>query len=188
MSAASKAARHRAEVLGLYKRILRAAQDYPSLKQRKIANEIRCEFRCNSKEEDATKIEKMLAEAKSGLKQLLHFVGERARLRATPSIPKWLPRDRETRRAWAEQGSGDATAGVEQSQRRGADKWALDELGIGASATMAEAKASYHERDKACHPDSGTQAASAEAFRRLQEAWEHVRMHLLQAQQGRRFR
>ena len=183
MRAAFNATGHRSEALSLYRQILRAAEDWPSRKKTAVVSEIRQAFRTNAAEKDAQAIEQMLAEARSGLKELLHSVAQGARLRATPSAPKGLPR--EERRAWHDGSAVDA--GVEAQSR--AERWALDELGVGASPTMSEAKLAYHEKAKACHPDSGTPSADAEAFKRLQKAWEHVRMHLLRSQQlGRRFR
>jgi hypothetical protein len=170
------------EVLNLYRRIMRAADDWPSVKKKAVVTEIRHAFRSNAGEQDAQKIEKMIAEAHSGLRELLHNVAQAARLKATPSMPKWIPR--ESMGSWPDEGPRDAGSHTQ----RGADKWALDELGLGASATMSQAKSAYHERAKACHPDSGTPSANAEAFKRLQKAWEHVQKALLQAQQGSRFR
>ena len=123
----------------------------------------------------------MLSEAQRGFKQLLHDVTERTRLRFTPSTSRGASSE-----AWPGEGREAAVA------QRGAEKWALDELGVGASVTMSEAKAAYHERAKACHPDSSNSSADAEAFKKLKRAWEHVQMHLrrdvLRGQQGSRFR
>ena len=183
-----RAGGHRSEVLSLYRRILRVAESWPSMKRKAVVVEIRQDFRRNAEERDAQKIEKMLSEARGGLKELMHDVAQGARLRATPSTPSWLRG--EEMRGWP--GEGDWSV-HDQPQRRGLDKWALDELGVGASPTMAEAKAAYRLRAKACHPDSGhLKATDAEAFKRLTRAWEHVQQHLqqdvLRTQRGSRFR
>lgn len=153
---------HRSEVLSLYRRILRTAQDWPSIKRAAVILEIRDEFRLNLSESDPQRTEHMVAQARSGLRELLLGAGEAARARATPSAPKgaWPP------------------GGELSHQRGGADKWALDELGLSAPTTMSEAKLAYHARAKASHPDSGTPLADAEAFKRVQRAWEHVKRHL----------
>ena len=163
------AARHRAEVLGLYKQIMRTARSWPSKKRVAVIVEIRQEFRANAREEDPQKLQAMLAEARAGLKELLWGAGEAARARATPRGPR--PR-----------GSGPVVT---------ADQWALDELGLSASSTLSEAKHAYRERAKACHPDSSSASAAsaddlnAEAFKRLQKAWAHVETHLRRAEKGR---
>ena len=173
--------RHRCEVLSLYHRIMRVAQSWPSMKRIAVITEIRNEFRANAREKDRGKIESMLSEAQRGYKELLHDVNERARLRFTPSTSRGASFG-----AWPGEGREAAL------QQQGAEQWALDELGVGASPSMSEAKAAYHERAKACHPDSGSSSADAEAFKRLKKAWEHVESHLrremLRGQQGSRFR
>ena len=149
--------------------------------------EVRDAFRSGMAEQDAPKVQAMVAEARSGLKELLRGVAERQRLRATPSVPKWYTTTRERRRAWAEQDTSQG-ASVDLDDRA-EDTWAFAELGVSPAATMSEAKLAYHERAKECHPDSGTpSSANEEAFKRLQKAWEHVRKSLLRAQQGSRFR
>ena len=160
-NAVDEASRRRTEVLSLFRQIMRTAQDWPSLNKHALINGIRDEFRANVREADPQKVQKMLLQARSGLKELLHGANEAARLRATPKAPRgsWPPNE-------------DGTA---QSPR--ADQWALDELGIGPSPTLSEAKLAYLERAKACHPDSGA-SADAEAFKRLQRAWDHVQQHL----------
>lgn len=179
--AARERERHRCEVLGLYQRIMRVAQRWPSMKRHAVITEIRHEFRANAAEKDKEKIETMLSEARRGYKELLHDVTERARLRFTPSTSRGASFG-----AWPGEGRDGAMA------QQGAEQWALDELGVGTSPTMSEAKAAYHERAKACHPDSGNSSADAEAFKKLKMAWEHVQMHLrrdmLRGQQGSRFR
>ena len=148
----------RAEVLSLYRQIMRAAQNWPSLKRNAVISGIRDEFRNARDEADPQKIMKRIAAARAGLKELLHEVGEGERLRATPS---------QARGAWP--------LGTEQPKLA---QWALDQLGIGTSPTMAEAKTAYHERAKACHPDSGNATADAEAFKNLNRAWEYVQKQL----------
>lgn len=186
--AVSKQDTHRLEVLGMYRKVLRAALNWPSMKRAKVVTEIRNEFRMNAGEKDPQKLENMLADARSGLKQLLHDVAQNARLKATPSAPSW--RRSEYFQGWTGDSSEDM--GVYEQPQRGAERWALDELGVGASPTMSEAKTAYHERAKECHPDSGRPAADAEAFKRLKLAWEHVQQHLkrdvLRGQQGSKFR
>lgn len=79
-------------------------------------------------------------------------------------------------------GSGSSSSsgqGRSQQQRPSTleHQWALDELGLGASPTMAEGKRAYLERARACHPDSGGSNADAEAFKRLSRAWDEVQRH-----------
>ena len=169
-NAVDDASSHRSEVLSLYRQIMRTARDWPSLNKKALILGIQDEFRANAGEADPQKLQKMLASAYSGLKELLHGANEAARLRATSHAPKgsWPP------------GRDDGMA-----QRPGVDRWALDELGVGPSPTLSEAKRAYRERAKACHPDSGV-AADAEAFKRLQLAWEHVQQHL-PAERSKRF-
>ena len=177
--------RHRSEVLSLYKQIMRAAFEWPSIKKEAVVHEIRDAFRSGAGEQDPRKVHAMLAEAHAGLKELCQGVAARQRLRATPSVPKWIPRD--NWRTWADDGAGSSSA--ESEPGRAAETWAFDELGVSPSVSMSEAKLAYHEKAKACHPDSGTPcSANDEAFKRLQKAWEHVRKHLLREQQGSRFR
>ena len=140
----------------LYKRILRTCQSWPSVKKAEVAASIRDEFRTNASERSPKRIEKMLAEARSGLQQLSHQAAEAARARATPGVRR---RDAALQR-------GDP--------RLQAHRWALDELGVGAKPTMADLKLAYRERAKTCHPDSG---GTAEAFERLTRAWEHAQKH-----------
>ena len=183
--AAAQWERHRSEVLSLYKQIMRAAFEWPSIKKEAVVHEIRDAFRSGAGEQDPRKVHAMLAEAHAGLKELCQGVAARQRLRATPSVPKWIPRD--NWRTWADDGAGSSSA--ESEPGRAAETWAFDELGVSPSVSMSEAKLAYHEKAKACHPDSGTPcSANDEAFKRLQKAWEHVRKHLLREQQGSRFR
>ena len=150
--------RRSSEVLSLYHRIMRTAQSWPSIKKQEVIAGIRGEFRRNAGEEDAQKIEKMLAQARAGLKQLCHMAAEATRARAMP---------RARRAAWP------PTAPGEQP-----DQWALDELGIANNnPTMADLKLAYHERAKVHHPDSGGSCADPEAFKRLTRAWEHLQKH-----------
>ena len=155
-SVAKQSLGHRLEVLMLYKRILRTCQSWPSVKKAEVAASIRDEFRTNASERDPKRIEKMLAEARSGLQQLSHQAAESARARATLGV----------RRGDASLQRGDP--------RLQAHRWALDELGVGAKPTMADLKRAYRERAKTCHPDSG---GTAEAFERLTRAWEHAQKH-----------
>ena len=155
-SVAKQSLGHRLEVLMLYKRILRTCQSWPSVKKAEVAASIRDEFRTNASERSPKRIEKMLAEARSGLQQLSHQAAEAARARATPGVRR---RDAALQR-------GDP--------RLQAHRWALDELGVGAKPTMADLKRAYRERAKTCHPDSG---GTAEAFERLTRAWEHAQKH-----------
>lgn len=155
-SVAKQSLGHRLEVLMLYKRILRTCQSWPSVKKAEVAASIRDEFRTNASERFPKRIEKMLAEARSGLQQLSHQAAEAARARATPGV----------RRGDAALQRGDP--------RLQAHRWALDELGVGAKPTMADLKLAYRERAKTCHPDSG---GTAEAFERLTRAWEHAQKH-----------
>lgn len=158
----------RSEVLGLYKQIMRTAQSWPSLKRLAVIREIRTEFKGNAKEADPQKLERMLAEAYAGLKEMRWGVGEAARAKATP---------RSSRSAWPP--GRDAN---------GVDQWALDELGLGSSSTLADAKRAYRERAKACHPDSNSSTADAEAFKRLQRAWSHVEVTFRRAERGSKIR
>jgi hypothetical protein len=151
-------ASRRSEVLGLYKRIMRTVQIWPSKKREAVTFEIRQEFRNNALETDPQKLERMMAEAYAGLKELRWGAGEAARAKATPKAPK-----------------GSWPVGAHAG---GVDQWALNELGLGSSSTLSEAKQAYRERAKACHPDSGSSSADAEAFKRLQKAWAHVEPQL----------
>lgn len=151
-------ASRRSEVLGLYKQIMRTVQVWPSKKRQAVTLEIRREFRNNAHESDPQKLESMMAEAYAGLKELRWGAGEAARAKATPNAPK-----------------GSWPVGAHAG---GADQWALDELGLGSSTTLTEAKQAYRDRAKACHPDSGSSSADAEAFKRLQKAWAHVEPRL----------
>ena len=179
---------HRYEVLHVYRQILRAAEAWPSMKKKRVLAEIRTEFRINAGEQDAHKKEAMLADARRGLKGLLHDIAQNARLRATPSAPSWQ-RDRMRSSWWPDEGASGIGGGSQQQQQRNADQWALDELGVGASPTLSEAKAAFKTKAKACHPDGG---GSSEDFKKLQHAWEHVERHLkqemLRTQHGSRFR
>ena len=56
---------HRHDVLVLYRRILRAAQSWPSMKKQAVLSEIRQEFRRNAAEEDAHRVSKMVEDALS---------------------------------------------------------------------------------------------------------------------------
>jgi hypothetical protein len=163
---------HASEVLSLYRRIVRTARDWPSVNKQQVIAGIRDEFRANLGEADPQKQQRMLAQARSGLKELLHGAKEAARLRATPSAPKG---------AWPL----GADAGTQAAGE--IDQWALDELGVGRSPTMSQAKLAYHERAKACHPDSGTSSANAEAFKRLQHAWDHVQQHIRRSRNVKRY-
>ena len=65
----------RAEALSLYRRILRTAQFWPSIKKAAVIDEIRGEFRDNMKEADPQRTAKMLAEARAGLQSLRQQCG-----------------------------------------------------------------------------------------------------------------
>ena len=56
-------------------------------------------------------------------------------------------------------------------------QWALHELGLGMSPTLAEAKDAYHRRAREYHPDGGGPKADAEAFKRISQAWCEVQKH-----------
>jgi hypothetical protein len=61
----------------------------------------------------------------------------------------------------------------------GAPRWAMDELGLGATPpTYSQAKDAYHKLAIGCHPDSGGENADAEKFKRLTKAWTEVKQHL----------
>ena len=152
-------------MLSIYRRILRTAQSWPSIRKEVVTLEIRDEFRSNARELDPQNIDRMLRIAEAGLKELMQGAAESARLRATPRAAKgsWPP--------------GRESRGVAQLGK--VEQWALDELGVAsASPTISEAKRAYHERAKAYHPDSSNPAADTEAFKRLTRAWDHVQKHL----------
>jgi len=71
-----------------------------------------------------------------------------------------------------------------QQQQHGVPphQWALDELGLCANPSLSEAKRAYHERARACHPDSGGPNADAEDFKRLSRAWDEVQKHAKKAE------
>ena len=63
----------RAHVLGLYRKILRAATNYPSRNAPRIVAEVKQEFRDNAAVSDAAKVAACVKEAEDGLAQLLIF-------------------------------------------------------------------------------------------------------------------
>ena len=65
----------RSEVLSVYRRILRTAQHWPSVKKESVKNEIRDEFRRNVGESDPKTAAKMLEEARAGLQSLRQQCG-----------------------------------------------------------------------------------------------------------------
>ena len=65
----------RPRALALYRQILRTLELWPSIRKAKIAEEIRLEFRQNALEAEASKRDKMLAEAEAGLKALRQQCG-----------------------------------------------------------------------------------------------------------------
>lgn len=65
----------RAEALSLFRRIMRTAQRWPSIKKEAVKTEIRDEFRRNMGEANPQKMAKMLDEARSGLQSLRQQCG-----------------------------------------------------------------------------------------------------------------
>ena len=65
----------KAEALSLYRRIMRTAQCWPSIKKEAVKTEIRDEFRRNMGEANPQKMAKMLDEARSGLQSLRQQCG-----------------------------------------------------------------------------------------------------------------
>ena len=63
----------RKSLLQLYKKILRSAQTYPSIKQPQIYQSIREEWRENKNLEDQVQLQKQVAIAYDGLEQLRQF-------------------------------------------------------------------------------------------------------------------
>ena len=59
--------------LQLYRRILRNASRFPSIKRNKIIEEIKYSFRMNKDETDSVKVEKAVGNAMVGLQQLMQY-------------------------------------------------------------------------------------------------------------------
>ena len=65
----------RGQLLLLYRRILKAAAQFPSVKRDSIIQDIKLEFRDNAKETDICKIEEQHANAQRSYTQLLLYCG-----------------------------------------------------------------------------------------------------------------
>uniref|UniRef100_M4BQ11 Complex 1 LYR protein domain-containing protein n=2 Tax=Hyaloperonospora arabidopsidis (strain Emoy2) TaxID=559515 RepID=M4BQ11_HYAAE len=71
------------EVLRMYRRILKLAQRYPSIKRQSIICDIKSEFRANRNLSDAQKVRKELAVVQAGIKELSMYAS------LHPSLPNW---------------------------------------------------------------------------------------------------
>ena len=69
-------------------------------------------------------------------------------------------RVREGAGRWGVPATAAAAADADPAQPRGAERWALDELGVGSKPTMAEAKSAYHEKAKVSRVPRCAQAAT----------------------------
>ncbi|GLD99264.1 hypothetical protein PINS_up007982 [Pythium insidiosum] len=73
----------RAEVVRLYRRILKLAQQYPSVKRDAIIQDIKLEFHENKHLTDARAIQDKVASARAGLRELATYAG------LNPSSMSW---------------------------------------------------------------------------------------------------
>ncbi|KAE8897099.1 hypothetical protein PF005_g22432 [Phytophthora fragariae] len=71
------------EVLRMYRRILKLAQRYPSIKRESIIRDIKTEFHANKDLTDAQKIREELASVRAGIKELSMYAS------LHPSMPNW---------------------------------------------------------------------------------------------------
>nr|CCA17521.1 conserved hypothetical protein [Albugo laibachii Nc14] len=73
----------RTQIFGLYRRILRLARRYPSIKRDAIINDIRMEFRESRDITTAAIIDHKIASANAGIKELLMYAN------LNPVDPNW---------------------------------------------------------------------------------------------------
>jgi hypothetical protein len=71
------------EVLRLYRRMLKLAQRYPSIKRESIIRDIKTEFHANKGLTDAQKIREEMASVHAGIKELSMYAN------LHPSLPNW---------------------------------------------------------------------------------------------------
>lgn len=71
------------EVLRVYRRMLKLAQCYPSIKRKAIIRDIKDEFHANRNITDARKVCEAMASAHAGIKELSMYA------RLHPSQPNW---------------------------------------------------------------------------------------------------
>ncbi|KAG3253300.1 hypothetical protein PI124_g2101 [Phytophthora idaei] len=71
------------EVLRMYRRILKLAQRYPSIKRESIIRDIKTEFHANKNLTDAQKIREELASVRAGITELSMYAS------LHPSLPNW---------------------------------------------------------------------------------------------------
>ncbi|KAK1946118.1 hypothetical protein P3T76_003166 [Phytophthora citrophthora] len=71
------------EVLRMYRRILKLAQRYPSIKRESIIRDIKTEFHANKSLTDAQEIREELASVRAGIKELSMYAN------LHPSMPNW---------------------------------------------------------------------------------------------------
>lgn len=71
------------DVLRMYRRILKLAQRYPSIKRDSIIRDIKTEFHANKDLTDAQKIREELASVQAGIKELSMYAS------LHPSLPNW---------------------------------------------------------------------------------------------------
>ncbi|EEY61797.1 uncharacterized protein PITG_13739 [Phytophthora infestans T30-4] len=71
------------EVLRMYRRILKLAQRYPSIKRESIIRDIKTEFHANKDLTDAQKIREELASVRAGITELSMYAS------LHPSLPNW---------------------------------------------------------------------------------------------------
>lgn len=71
------------QVLRMYRRILKLAQRYPSIKRESIVRDIKTEFHADKKLTNPQKIREKLASAQAGIKELSMYAN------LHPSLPDW---------------------------------------------------------------------------------------------------
>ena len=68
------ASKHSKEILSLYKRILRAAESFPSIKRNDIIQDIKVEFREHKELSDPAVVKQKVAVARRSLEELESYV------------------------------------------------------------------------------------------------------------------
>ena len=71
------------QVLRMYRRLLKLAQQYPSIKRQSIIKDVKTEFRANRYLSDAPAIRQELAAVQAGIKELSMYAS------LHPSLPNW---------------------------------------------------------------------------------------------------
>ena len=71
------------QVLRMYRRLLKLAQQYPSIKRQSIIKDVKTEFRANRDLSDAPAIRQELAAVQAGIKELSMYAS------LHPSLPNW---------------------------------------------------------------------------------------------------